>query len=186
MVVSYETVRRWCDKFGASFAHRVKAVRRKPGSTWHLDEMFVTLGGEPYLLWRAVDEHGAELDILLQKRRDKAAAKRFFQRVLRSHPVPRKILTDQLGSYQAAKADIPELTNVKHVLVKAGARVNNRAGLSRPRSYTRFSHELRPDPAALRPGPASAARFALSQTSRSSIHGLAEFTEVTQNPSAVF
>nr|WP_302056715.1 IS6 family transposase [Paraburkholderia sp. CNPSo 3281] len=69
VVVSYETVRRWCDKFGASFAHRVKAVRRKPASTWHLDEMFVTLRGEPYLLWRAVDEHGAGLDILLQKRR---------------------------------------------------------------------------------------------------------------------
>ena len=55
VVVSYETIRRWCDKFGASFAHRAKAARRKPGSTWHLDEMFVTLRGEPYLLWRAVD-----------------------------------------------------------------------------------------------------------------------------------
>ena len=82
--VSYETVRRWCDKFGAEFAHRVRAVRRKPGSTWHLDELFVTLRGEPYVLWRAVDEHGAELDILLQKRRDTAAAERFFKRVLRS------------------------------------------------------------------------------------------------------
>ncbi|MGF6441029.1 transposase-like protein [Paraburkholderia youngii] len=107
VVVSYESVRRWCDKFGASFTHRVKAVRRKPGSNWHLDEMFVTLRGESYLLWRAVDEHGAELDILLQKRRDKAAAKRFFQRVLRSSAVPRKIVTDQVRSYVAAKADIP-------------------------------------------------------------------------------
>ncbi|MGF6507766.1 transposase-like protein [Paraburkholderia sp. 32] len=66
--------------------------------------MFVTLRGEPYLLWRAVDEHGAELEILLQKRRDKAAAKRFFNRVLRSCPVPRKIVTHQLRSYPAAKA----------------------------------------------------------------------------------
>ena len=89
--------------------------------------MFVTLRGEPYLLWRAVDEHGAELDILLQKRRDKAAAKRFFKRVLRSNPVPRKIVTDQLRSYPAAKAEIPELANVKHVFVKAAARLNNRA-----------------------------------------------------------
>jgi len=93
----------------------------------HLDEMFVTLRGEPYLLWRAVDEHGAELDILLQKRRDKAAAKRFFKRVLRSSPVPRKIVTDQLRSYPTAKAEIPELANVKHVFVKAAARLNNRA-----------------------------------------------------------
>ncbi|KVM10139.1 transposase [Burkholderia ubonensis] len=127
VMVSYETIRRWCDKFGAGFAHRVKAARRKPGSTWHLDEMFVTLRGEPYLLWRAVDEHGVELDILLQKRRDKAAAKRFFKRVLRSNPVPRKIVTDQLRSYPVAKADIPELLNVKHVFVKAATRVNNRA-----------------------------------------------------------
>jgi putative transposase len=128
VVVSYETIRCWCDKFGTSFAHRVKAVRRKPGSTWYLDEMFVTLRGEPYLLWRAVDEHGADLDVLLQKRRDKAAAKRFFRRVLRSCPTPpRRIVTDQLRSYPAAKADVPELANVKHVFVKAAARVNNRA-----------------------------------------------------------
>jgi putative transposase len=127
VTVTYETIRCWCDKFGKGFAHRVKAARRKPGSTWHLDEMFVTLRGEPHLLWRAVDEHGAELDILLQKRRDKAAAKRFFKRVLRSSPVPRKIVTDQLRSYPAAKAEIPELANVKHVFVKAAARLNNRA-----------------------------------------------------------
>ena len=69
VIVSYETVRRWCDKFGACFAHRVKAMRRKPGTTWHLDEVFVTLRGEPYLLWRAVDQHGAKLNILLQTRR---------------------------------------------------------------------------------------------------------------------
>jgi putative transposase len=110
-----------------SFAHGVKAARRKLGSTWHLDEMFVTLRGEPYLLWRAVDEHGAELDILMQKRRDKAAAKRFFKRVLRSSPVPRKIVTDQLRSYPAAKAEIPELANVKHVFVQAAVRPNSRA-----------------------------------------------------------
>jgi putative transposase len=127
VIVTYETIRCWCAKFGASFAHRVKAVRCKPGSTWHLDEMFVTLRGEPYLLWRAVDEHGAELDILLQKHRDKAAAKRFFKCLLRSNPVPRKIVTDQLRSYPAAKADIPELASAKHVFVKAAARLNNRA-----------------------------------------------------------
>ncbi|REE07539.1 transposase-like protein [Paraburkholderia sp. BL27I4N3] len=127
VIVTYETIRCWCDKFGKGFAHRVKAARRKTGSTWHLDEMFVTLRGEPYLLWRAVDEHGAELDVLLQKRRDKAAAKRFFRRVLRCSPVPRKIVTDQLRSYPAAKAEIPELAKVKHVFVKAAARRNNRA-----------------------------------------------------------
>ncbi|MGF6935579.1 hypothetical protein OKW41_004741 [Paraburkholderia sp. UCT70] len=90
--------------------------------------MFVTLRGEPYLLWQAVDQHGAELDVLPQKRRDKAAAKRFFKRVLVScSEVPRKIVTDQLRSYPAAKAEIPELATVKHVFVKASAWVNNRA-----------------------------------------------------------
>ncbi|CAG9237460.1 hypothetical protein BGLA2_780048 [Burkholderia gladioli] len=89
--------------------------------------MVVNLRGKPYRLWRAVDEHCVELDVLLQKRRDKAAAKRFFQRVLRTCPVPRKIVTDQLCSYPAAKADIPELANAKHVFVKAAARVNNYA-----------------------------------------------------------
>jgi putative transposase len=140
VTVSYETIRRWCDKFGAGFAHRVKAARRKPGSTWHLDEMFVTLRGEPYLLWRAVDEHGVELDILLQKRRDKAAAKRFFKHVLRSNAVPRKIVTDQLRSYPAAKADIPELVNVKHVFVKAAARINNRAEKPSAHAGARAAH----------------------------------------------
>ena len=60
--VIYETIRCWCDRFGGRFARRVKAARARSGSTSHLDEMFVNLRGEPYVLWRAVDEHGAELD----------------------------------------------------------------------------------------------------------------------------
>nr|WP_290439239.1 IS6 family transposase [Burkholderia plantarii] len=79
--VTYESVRNWCDRFGAQFAHCAKAVRPRPDTTWHLDELFVKLRGEPYALWRAVDEHGMELDVLLQKRRDKAAAKRFLETV---------------------------------------------------------------------------------------------------------
>jgi putative transposase len=125
VVVTYGAIRCWCDRFGTKFAQRAKAARRKPASTWHPDEMFVTLRGEPYLLWRAVDELGAELDVLVQKRRDKAAAKRFFRRVLRSNPVPRKIVTDPLHNYPAAKADIPEPAHVKHVFAKAAARVNS-------------------------------------------------------------
>jgi putative transposase len=88
--------------------------------------MFVKLRGEPYVLWRAVDEPGSELDLLLQKPRDKAA-KRFFRKVLRSCPVPSKIVTDKLRSYPAAKAEVPELAGVKPVFVKALARMNNRA-----------------------------------------------------------
>ena len=95
--------------------------------------LFVTLRGEPYLLWRAVDQRGAEPDILLQQRRDKTAAKRFFKRVLAScREVPRKIVTDQLRSYPAAKAEVPELTHVKHVFVKASARVNGAENSHQP------------------------------------------------------
>jgi putative transposase len=125
--VTYESIRSWCDRFGSQFARCAKAVCARPNSTWHLDEVFLKLQGQPYILWRAVDEHGTELNVLLQKRRDKAAAKRFFKRVLRAHGVPRKIVTDQLRSYPAAKAEVAELAGVKHVFVKASARVNNRA-----------------------------------------------------------
>ncbi|EDZ99333.1 IS6 family transposase [Burkholderia sp. H160] len=122
VVVNYETIRRWCNKFGMGFARWAKTSRRKPSATWHFNEVFVSLRGEPILLWRAVDQHGAELDILLQNRRDKAAAKRFFKPLLAACPeVPPKIVTDQVRSYPAAKAKIPELAYVKHLFVKASA-----------------------------------------------------------------
>lgn len=91
----------------------MKAARPRPGTTWHLDELFVKLRGKPY--------------VLLQKRRDKTAARRFFGKRLHSYPVPRKIVTDRLHSYPAARAEVPQLASVKHVFVKALARVNNRA-----------------------------------------------------------
>jgi putative transposase len=126
VIVTYEMIRCWCDKFGVGFAHRVKAAHRKPGSTWHLDEMFVNCAAS--LTCCGVRSTSTSPNSAsMQKRRDKAAATRFFKYVLRSSPVPRKIVTDQLRSYPAAKAEIPELANVKHVLVKASARLNNRA-----------------------------------------------------------
>jgi putative transposase len=200
VVVSYESVRRWCDKFGTGFAHRIKAARRKPGSTWHLDELFVMLRGEPYVLWRAVDEHGAELDILLQKRRDTSAAERFFRRVLRSCPTPRKIVTDQLRSYPAAKSRIPELANVKHVFVKAAARVNNRAENShqptreRERRFRGFRDPKRTQAFLANFGPIRQ-HFALKRhLLRASLYrkqltrrfdAWHRFTELTQNPSCL-
>jgi putative transposase len=197
VTVTYETIRCWCDKFGKGFARRVKAARRKPGSTWHLDEMFVTLRGDPYLLWRAGDEHGAELDILL----DKASAKRFFKRVLRSSPVPRKIVTDQLRSYPAAKAEIPELVNVKHVFVKGAARLNNRAENShqptreRERRMRGFRDPKRTQEFLSCFGPIRQ-HFALNRhVIRASLYrkllaarfvAWREFTELAQNPSTSF
>ena len=115
--VTYKPVRRWCAKFEPHFAQRARQARLRPGATWHLDEMFVSLHGERPFVWRAVDQHGVELDILLQKRRDKAAAKRSFRRLLvQCQYVPSRIITDRLRSYPAARAQIPDLLCVRHVL----------------------------------------------------------------------
>ena len=113
IIVSYETIRRWCDKFGASFASKMRRQRPRPGDKWHLDEVFIRIQGELHYLWRAVDQNGVVLDILVQRKRDAKAAKRFFKRLLRELPyVPRVIVTDKLKSYDVAKREV--LPNVEH------------------------------------------------------------------------
>ena len=90
VVVSYETVRRWCRKFGQAFADRLRRRRPRPGDKWHMDEVFIRLQGVQHYIWRAVDQDGIVLDILVQKHRDAKAAKRFFRRLLKGlHYVPR-------------------------------------------------------------------------------------------------
>ena len=98
------------------------------GRTWHLDEMAVRVGGQLQWLWRAVDEHGHTLDVLLQARRDTGAAERFFQRLLLAadRVPPERITTDKLASYAAAIAQIPEMKSVEHLQVRAALRCNNR------------------------------------------------------------
>ena len=81
VAVSYETIRRWCAKFGQVYANQLRRRRPRPGDKWHLDEVFVTINGRLQYLWRAVDQHGNVLDILVQPRRDAKAAKRFFRKV---------------------------------------------------------------------------------------------------------
>ena len=93
VVVSYETVRRWCKKFGASFADRLRRRRPPPGDKWHMDEVFIWIQGVQHYLWRAVDQNGVVLDILVQARHDADAAKRFFKRLLKGlQYVPRERL----------------------------------------------------------------------------------------------
>src|SRR4051794_19509045 len=82
VVVTHESIRNWCRKFGADFAGRLRRRRPKPGDTWHLDEVFIRINGVLHYLWRAVDQHGVVLDILVQGRRNATAAKRFFRRLL--------------------------------------------------------------------------------------------------------
>lgn len=83
VIVSYESIRRWCRKFGASFANGLRRRRPRPGDKWHLDEVFIRIRGELHYLWRAVDQDGIVLDVLVQERRDAGAAKRFFKRLLK-------------------------------------------------------------------------------------------------------
>src|ERR1700712_775051 len=96
---SGSTIRRWCLKFSAGFANRLRRRRPRPGDKWHLDEVFIRKGELRYL-WRAVDQNGVVLDILVQSRRDSGAAKRFFKRLLKGlQYVPRVLVTDKLKSY---------------------------------------------------------------------------------------
>lgn len=126
--VSYETIRRWVAKFGARYAAELRRREARRGRTWHLDEMAVRTGGRLHWLWRAVDEHGHTLDVLLQEHRDTAAAERFFGRLLvvAGGIPPAQITTDKLGSYAAALAQLPELGSVEHLQVRSALRCNNR------------------------------------------------------------
>lgn len=105
--VSYETIRQWCKKFAPSFAKKLKKKRRGYGDEWYLDEVFIKIDGVLCYLWRAVDQDGDELDILVTKRRDRKAAMRFFKKLFKSQPnMPYKIITDKLRSYKAALNDL--------------------------------------------------------------------------------
>jgi transposase-like protein len=105
--ISYETIRRWVRKFGPLFAKRLKRMRPQPTSQWHLDEMAVTIAGERFWLWRAVDSEGEVLDLLIQRKRDKTAALKIMRKLLKKQGfAPKVIVTDKLRSYGAAKAQI--------------------------------------------------------------------------------
>jgi putative transposase len=102
--LTYETVREWCCKFGPYFAEELRRRnKRRLGSKWHLDEVFLKIKGVRHYLWRAVDQNGAVIDILVQPKRDRFAAERFFRKLLRrTGREPRLIVTDKLRSYVAA------------------------------------------------------------------------------------
>ena len=114
IVVTYETIRQSTRKFGQTYANQLRQRRAQPGDKWHLDEVFLTINGKKQYLWRAVDQHGNVLDIPVQSRRNKAAAKKFFRKLLTGCTyVPRVIITDKLASYGAAKREV--LPGVEHL-----------------------------------------------------------------------
>lgn len=103
IVVSYETIRQWCEKFGPDYAAKLKRRRGRLGDTWLLDEVFVTIRGKRQYLWRAVDQDGDLIDLLVQPRRNRRAAEKFFRKLLKGEGCePRQIVTDKLRSYSAA------------------------------------------------------------------------------------
>src|SRR5829696_5625388 len=121
--VTDETIRQWFRKFGQGYANALRRRRPRPGDTWHLDEVFIAINGQQQYLWRAVDREGNVLDILVQSRRNKAAARKFFRRLLKDLAyVPRVIITDKLASYGAARREV--LPTVEH---RQHKRLNNRA-----------------------------------------------------------
>ena len=125
-MVSYESIRDWGLRFGRLFANALKRRRPRPGDKWCLDEVLLCIRGKQHYFWRAVDQHGHVLDILVQNRRNARAAKRFFRKLLHGlQYVPRVMVTDKLPSYVAAKRDI--LPGVEHRQHKG---LNNRAEFS--------------------------------------------------------
>ncbi len=112
--LSYERVREWCLKFAQTYANGLRHKSPRPGDQWHLDEVFLKINGRLHYLWRAVDQDGDVLDVLVQSRRDKKAVKKFFRKLLTGlRYVPRVIITDKLRSYSSAKAEV--MPSVEHL-----------------------------------------------------------------------
>ena len=123
VVVSYETIRAWCAKFGQAYANQLRRRRPRPGDKWHLDEVFIRINGTIHYLWRAVDQHGNVLDILVQSRRNAKAARKFFRKLLKGlRYVPRVLVTDKLASYGPAHRVV--MPSVQH---RQSKYLNNRA-----------------------------------------------------------
>ena len=126
VIVSYESIRLWCIKFGQIYARRLKRRHQGFGDIFYIDEVFVKINGKQQYLWRAVDQEGEVIDVFIQSRRDGAAAKRFFKRLLRGHGgAPREIVTDKLRSYGVAQREL-----IPNTIHNTAQYANNRAELS--------------------------------------------------------
>jgi putative transposase len=139
--VSYDSIHQWCRKFGQIYANGLRRRRPRPGDAWHLDEVFIKIKGKTHYLWRAVDQDGVVLDILVTSRRDATAATRFFRKLLKGlEYVPRVLVTDQLASYPVAHRRL--MPGVEH---RRSKYLNNRAENShqptrqRERAMKKFS-----------------------------------------------
>ena len=183
IIVSHETVRQWTLKFGQAFANQIRRRLPAAGDKWHLDEVVLTIAGVKHWLWRAVDQNGMVLDILVRSRRDTRAAKRLLRKLLkRQCRPPRVMVTDKLASYGADKREVmPSVEHRKH------KRLNNRAENSHqptrqrerqmkcfksPGQAQRFLSSLRRHQQPLPPPPPSGSSHAVSSRPDPSHAGL--------------
>ena len=140
IVVSYETIRQWCEKFGPGYAARLKRRQGRLGDTWHLDEVFVTIRGRRQYLWRAVDQDGDLVDILVQPRRNRRASEKFFRKLLQGQGCePRRLVTDKLRSYAAAhRVVLPSVIHDTSQYANNRAEVSHQPTRRRERQMQRF------------------------------------------------
>ena len=140
ITVTYETIRQWCRTFGLAYARRLRRRRGRQGDTWHLDELFVKFRGRRQYLWRAVDEDGDVIDILIQSRRNRRAAICFFRKLLKGQGcVPRLPITDKLRSYPAAhRTVIPSVVHYTDQYANNRAEVSHQPTRQRERQMRRF------------------------------------------------
>jgi hypothetical protein len=152
VVVTYETIRDWSQKFGGTYAKRLRSQARRPGDRWHLDEVYLSINGKLQYLWRAVDQDGEVLDILVQPRRDRRAAKKFFRKLLRdcstflgsssptswaAMPPPRRRPSPMSSTYKTSDLTIAQRIPTserenENIACGASSRPDTPSGFSRP------------------------------------------------------
>lgn len=139
VTVSYETIRDWVNRFGHQLAAKVRRDRSAPSDKWHLDEVVIQINGTKHWLWRAIDANGDVLDILVQSRRDTAAAKLYMRKLFKRWGLPRVLVTDKLGSYAAAKAKLaPGIEHRRHKGINNAAEASHRHTRRREKIMGRF------------------------------------------------
>ena len=140
ITVTYETIRQWCRTFGGTYARRLRQRRGPLGDTWHLDELFVSLNGRRQYLWRAVDQDGDVLNLLVQSRRNRRAAVRFFRQLLKKQGcLPHPLITDKLRSYPAAhRTMMPSVVHCTDRYANNRAEVSHQPTRQRERQMRRF------------------------------------------------
>jgi putative transposase len=148
IAVSYETIRRWCRKFGQPFADGLRRRRPRPGDKWHVDEVQLKINGRKHWLWRAVDQEGIVLDILVQPRRNQEAAEAFLRRVVEGQGYqPRVVITDTLASYPPAlRRVLPGVEHRRHKGLNNWAEHSHRPTRRRERVLQRFTSPAHAQP----------------------------------------